>query len=165
MSCDILASTRPFRRAGVSIARRRLVVLRLPLLTGEILVRLVSFNRPKAISCLATKARGSPSPAPTAVSIARRRLVVLRRDPHGHLGLSGRGVSIARRRLVVLRPMFKAPGARVRPLVSIARRRLVVLRREGVAFNTLLAAASFNRPKAISCLATCSHRGADMVDD
>ena len=87
-----------------------------------------SFNRPKAISCLATHRnfRGPPPPSggfnrPKAIScLATRALVVaLIRDPE---------VSIARRRLVVLRHSPKYFYVVGKYMVSIARRRLVVLR-------------------------------------
>ncbi len=38
----------------------------------------IGFNRPKAISCLATMPTEPSKPRPVKVSIARRRLVVLR---------------------------------------------------------------------------------------
>ena len=115
-----------FTAEAVSIARRRLVVLRqgpghlaLPLPAG--------FNRPKAISCLATTKSSSQTRTRHGVSIARRRLVVLRRRARVFSDFCDT-VSIARRRLVVLRHTQKARRAKC--------------------------VICFNRPKAISCLAT-----------
>ena len=62
-------------------------------------------------------------------------------------------VSIARRRLVVLRRSARCYTKTTRLAVSIARRRLVVLRR-GPVPCTRRASTRFNRPKAISGLAT-----------
>ena len=62
----------------VSIARRRLVVLR-PADLGVSRGDPAGFNRPKAISCLATPAEYARQWWADRVSIARRRLVVLRR--------------------------------------------------------------------------------------
>ena len=65
ISC--LATTEPDSgiacNLGVSIARRRLVVLRPGLLKDWGVANKVSFNRPKAISCLATTAWTSPRTA------------------------------------------------------------------------------------------------------
>ena len=63
-------------------------------------------------------------------------------------------VSIARRRLVVLRLFVALLWGGGWYLVSIARRRLVVLRPAHARPATLTSPSSFNRPKAISCLAT-----------
>ena len=93
--------------------------------------RRVGFNRPKAISCLATG-------------------VVRTGNSPDHL------VSIARRRLVVLRPVWDDLCVSLRDEVSIARRRLVVLRRSPKGWSQMGNTWSFNRPKAISCLATSS---------
>ena len=119
------------RPAGrVSIARRRLVVLRL----------LGIFQQARYERWV--------------VSIARRRLVVLRRGTTPRpLGRTHR-VSIARRRLVVLRRTPNSCGSARSRFVSIARRRLVVLRHAGWDETSLRDVISFNRPKAISCLAT-----------
>ena len=89
------------------------------------------FNRPKAISGLATKGSNLDYNPPLIVSIARRRLVVLR-----HVQWAREvGVGI---------------------WVSIARRRLVVLRRFGERNQSKARWTRFNRPKAISGLATCA---------
>ena len=113
----------------VSIARRRLVVLRRRM--GENATRIIgrSFNRPKAISGLAT---GNGLAAGVAVGAGFNR-------PKAISGLAtGAGES---------------PQEGV--LVSIARRRLVVLRLASSVFTRYPALLSFNRPKAISGLATC----------
>ena len=150
MSCDL--ALRCFYKTpnSVSIARRRLVVLRLDPY-GMKYVLALSFNRPKAISCLATQISKAWIMVIIRVSIARRRLVVLRPsccsaagwsatcfnrpkaisclatypafDPNDH----SISVSIARRRLVVLR-LGGADLCDPLRAVSIARRRLVVLR-------------------------------------
>ena len=144
------------------------------------------FNRPKAISGLATSLEGYCGNLEIDVSIARRRLVVLRHrfaaTPQGVAYF----VSIARRRLVVLRHRARPPGARGSPSVSIARRRLVVLRprpTSGTASSRTTVSIArrrlvvlrrrdhhavrrrttcFNRPKAISGLATSNVLGCNL---
>ena len=154
MSCDELQSLRPDRWSSrVSIARRRLVVLRrgLPSRPRRITPcfnrpqaisclatahphgadrsdRQCRFNRPQAISCLATS-YSSPMVGALSTSFNRPQAIscLATRRQTGRLG--GRvQVSIARRRLVVLRlcPVFGQTWVGFR--VSIARRRLVVLR-------------------------------------
>ena len=54
-------------------------------------IKLSGFNRPKAISCLATLPRARGGRRVPGVSIARRRLVVLRRV--GHCSPGGRELS------------------------------------------------------------------------
>ena len=92
-------------------------------------VFVVGFNRPKAISCLATALTNMAPDTVVYVSIARRRLVVLRRHATDTFEIRTAFVSIARRRLVVLRrKLTPVPGIKIDQC--------------------------FNRPKAISCLAT-----------
>ena len=143
----------PSHGLEVSIARRRLVVLRR--VGGAILLLSPDrFNRPKAISCLAT----GTSPAELflchLVSIARRRLVVLRLWLLTPKRKRASFVSIARRRLVVLRHGQRQFALERAGFVSIARRRLVVLRLVLLFIVLIPGMISFNRPKAISCLAT-----------
>ena len=143
----------PYRRIGVSIARRRFVVLR-------------------------RRASSLRKSSPHLVSIARRRFVVLRLGESLSKLAYNVVVSIARRRFVVLRRgptracgsgarEFQSPAGdslscdrrplRLRPrrptLVSIARRRFVVLRHPRGRGQDLLV-FGFNRPQAIRCLAT-----------
>ena len=113
----------------VSIARRRLVVLRLSQIVNVTI-------------------------EDVRVSIARRRLVVLRLQQANITPSINLGVSIARRRLVVLRHRWHGVSVSAIDVVSIARRRLVVLRLELRPDEVGLVCGGFNRPKAISCLAT-----------
>ena len=154
MSCDSLDAHGGNHLRVVSIARRRLVVLR-PVQIAVQHPPGLRFNRPQAISCLATQVFDHPNTIPFVVSIARRRLVVLRlrwsrwqrcrfgsfNRPQAISCLATGGgaqpfrpaatkVSIARRRLVVLRRYVEVSYTFTETVVSIARRRLVVLRRQ-----------------------------------
>ena len=145
-------------RHQVSIARRRLVVLRLRSPRLRVVTRWFRFNRPKAISCLATHGGGYWDGV--------RLLGFQSRDGEGlscdvlegNTETGGTYVSIARRRLVVLRPFRYMDVFGRECLVSIARRRLVVLRRHSQR-SRRVKGDGFNRPKAISCLATLGRDG------
>ena len=177
LSCDHPAGGGIISVQGVSIARRRFVVLRRPADTcvsgagggfqspaGDSLscdmkeaallaAVLLGFNRPQAIRCLATGEAGEAPWIVPRVSIARRRFVVLR-----HLGEAGEApwivVSIARRRFVVLRHRCPHSDRRfVFSFQSPAGDSLSCDR--GKAGGGHASTSCFNRPQAIRCLATC----------
>ena len=86
------------------------------------------FNRPKAISCLATTYNGFYGRVVVEVSIARRRLVVLRRYDYAEA--------------FAWLQSFNRPKA------------ISCLATGKVSTDSYVRIVGFNRPKAISCLAT-----------
>ena len=188
MSCDL--EGRPNgqdSRLWVSIARRRLVVLRrmddrrvgLPeprfnrpkaiscLATDRLpsrrLCRPGSFNRPKAISCLATMAL-VVGMLPAVARFNRPKAISCLATPLLRVEQPYRSfVSIARRRLVVLRLVM--PALAPTPTISFNRPKAIsCLATHEFHGSQMGARASFNRPKAISCLATRSYMQALTSD-
>ena len=117
----------------------------------------LSFNRPKAISCLATQYLAVIPAGETASFNRPKAISCLATCLATAYGLTRAGRFNRPKAISCLATAYELTPDGLTYFVSIARRRLVVLRLGGPRAGTAIV-VRFNRPKAISCLATPPRR-------